>query len=396
MDGLVNTDRTPHPSLSEIKEVYAPVDVQASGEGEYTIINRYDFLSLDALTCRVEEKRNGQKVKEQSLDIRNIPARGKKTFKIAVQKDGYTTLDFLFENNEGELVAKRQAIVSTQYPLSEKGEGEVRICTRGENVCIQTPKYTAYVNHRGLLSSLEKEGEWLGSPMEFCLTRNYIDNDLPFVADWQRMQLKESFAYPDSIDVQKDKVVVKGKIVANIIEPLYEYTLTYIPTPNFLTISVQAKKMEWVTHVPRFGLKFSLAKRFDKVEYFGRGEGEAYVDRLASCPVGLYEKKREDMNFIYQKPQDSGSRCGCRMVKLKGKQTICVESGQDFAFTATPYDVDDYPRHDYQMKDMGKNLLFVDYKMAGVGSGACGDPLYEKYRVTDEDISLEFSIILNR
>ena len=35
----------------------------------------------------------------------------------------------------------------------------------------------------------------------------------------------------------------------------------------------------------------------------------------------------------------------------------------------------------------------VDYKVSGIGSGSCGPQLLEKYRMQDENVKFEFSIV---
>ena len=76
-DGLVDTDRTPHPSLLEVAEVYAPAAVERTEEG-FFVRNRRDFLSLDDLACTCTLRKNGEAVQTYSVDVTGIPARAAK------------------------------------------------------------------------------------------------------------------------------------------------------------------------------------------------------------------------------------------------------------------------------------------------------------------------------
>ena len=104
------------------------------------------------------------------------------------------------------------------------------------------------------------------------------------------------------------------------------------------------------------------------------------------------------MNFVYLKPQDSGERCDSRMAELSdGKVSVRFQSEKDFCFQATPFDICDYKKHDFEMDcHTGKTMFFLDYKTTGVGSAACGAPLPERYEVKDEAIGMDFDIVFKK
>lgn len=52
MDGLCFSNHTPTPGLTEYKKAIEPVQVLGLKGHDLTIINRYDFLTLDHLNCR--------------------------------------------------------------------------------------------------------------------------------------------------------------------------------------------------------------------------------------------------------------------------------------------------------------------------------------------------------
>ncbi len=396
VDGLVDTDRRLHPSAQELKQVYAPVDVWEEENG-FTLVNRYDFLPLDGLRCTVCLCCNGKRIKEFPLDLSGIGARGQKTFPMpASERKEYETLDFDFVNAKGESVARRQIVLSDRYPLCAQGKGKVFVEKAGENVQIETPRFSGLIDRTGMLSSLKRAGkEWMKAPAVFSLYRAPIDNDLPLLEEWKSERLEFVRPYATEISVAGNKIFVTGKIVADIVEPLYDYTIEYTVHAQKIDVCCKATRREWVRSVARFGMKFVLDGGLTNVEYFGRGEGEAYIDRLSDCPVGLYRNTVKDMNFAYIKAQDSGSRCGCRNVSLSGGgNTFTAESARDFCFTASPFDVCDYKTHPFEMDtNTGKTVLHIDRKVTGVGSAACGAPLQDIYRVTESAVELDFSIV---
>lgn len=396
VDGLMDTDRRPHPSAFELKEVYAPVDVQ-EGNGVFTIINRYDFLPLDGLQCDAFIECNGVKIKDIPVDISGIVARGEKSFPLpSVTSLGYHTLNFIFSDLNGEQVARRQIFLGGQYLMHEDGGDNTQISHIGENIEIKAAKYIATIDRNGMISSLKVSGkELLKENTSFSLFRAPIDNDLPFIEEWKRTRLQFARTYATGVFVHDNQIIVQGKIVADIVEPLFDFETTYTIFSDKIRVSCIAIRGKWYSTVARFGMKFVLDGTFCQVKYFGRGPGEAYIDRLLSCPVGLYQSSVDKLSFNYVKAQDNGSRCGCRNVTLfDDKNEFIVESEQDFCFTASPFDIQDYKTHSFEMdKNTGKTVLNVDAKMTGVGSAACGAPLNKKYEVNDEKLELNFDIV---
>lgn len=395
VDGLVDTDRRCHPSLYEVGQVYAPVDVKRTADG-FLIENRYDFLPLDGIQCFARLEKNGKVVEERSYDLSGTKARKSKSFKENfAEKSGYSTVIFDFYN-QTDKIATRQIILSDDYP-TEKLRGTARLNKSDHEVSARGERYSAVVGEDGMLRSLKGREELLVCPVNFALFRAPIDNDIPYLEEWQRLRLNYIRSSVDDIKTDGNKVMVKGKIVADIIEPLYDYELCYEFSGNGIGVRLQAVKRAWVTNVARFGFKITLKKEYEKCEYFARGGIENYPDRKQGLPVSLYNQRVWDMGFAYLKPQDNGERCDARSVSLladKGK--ISVQSKSDFCFQATPFDIADYKRHPFEMQgESDKTVLFIDYKTTGVGSAACGSNIPIEFEVRDEVIDFVFDIVLD-
>ena len=361
------------------------------------MINRYDFIPLDKISLKCRYEINGKTEKTEEYSLLGIKPKESREFKINFKKSGYSAIIFEFFS-ESEKVATRQILLSDDYPVKEKtGEADVK---REKRTFVARGKgYKATVGKDGMIESVKLGGgdeEIMVAPMNFSLYREPIDNDLPYLEEWQRLRLAFVRSHADEITCDGNKVFVKGKIVADIVEPLYDFELRYEFCDDAIGVSMTAKKREWVTNPARFGLKFTLPEKFDECEYFGRGDVENYPDRKFGLAVSHYKNKVSEMNFIYLKPQDCGERCDCRKVSLFSQdKAFSVVSGKDFCFQATPYDIGDYRKHDYMMeKNTGKTMLFLDAKTTGVGSAACGAPLAERYEVRDDEIKMSFDIVL--
>ena len=69
MDGLCSSTHSPLPGLVEYKKAIEPVQTLAVDGDRVTVVNRYDFVSLQHLVCRwrvVDPRSNG---KPRQVDI---------------------------------------------------------------------------------------------------------------------------------------------------------------------------------------------------------------------------------------------------------------------------------------------------------------------------------------
>ena len=81
---------------------------------------------------------------------------------------------------------------------------------------------------------------------------------------------------------------------------------------NFTPADIKAE-------VPRIGLRLRVPAEMNRVEYFGRGPEENYIDRKAGSSVDLYQTTAEAMYHPYVRPQENGHRTDTRWVIIAGK-----------------------------------------------------------------------------
>ena len=83
MDGIVYPDRTPQPDFFELRKVYSPVRLDLERHGlspgaqslGVTVMNRFDFRSLDGMSLRYELLRNRTRIASGELPL-STPAQG--------------------------------------------------------------------------------------------------------------------------------------------------------------------------------------------------------------------------------------------------------------------------------------------------------------------------------
>jgi beta-galactosidase len=71
-----------------------------------------------------------------------------------------------------------------------------------------------------------------------------------------------------------------------------------------------------IKEMVRFGTRMALDGRYRRVQWYGKGPQECYVDRQSGACVGRYELDADDLAFDYLNPQESGNRTGIRRVSF--------------------------------------------------------------------------------
>ena len=96
--------------------------------------------------------------------------------------------------------------------------------------------------------------------------------------------------------------------------------LTYVLTPEgrlvvtqALKVDTSAEKKPWL---PRFGMQLVMPGEYDRIEYYGRGPGENYVDRNNGDFLGRYAQTVASQYWPYIRPQESGNKTDVRWWKV--------------------------------------------------------------------------------
>lgn len=405
VDGLVDTDRKfIHSALKEAKEVYAPVDVEYEN-GKYIIKNRYDFISLDDIKCKVVFEVDGVKVQSKAVNVKNIPARKSKKVKITPSGSlsGYVTANFYFTKNGFE-IAKRQVVLSDVYELDLSSDTNGVSITKYENKTIVKTAGVVYeIDRNGMISSINDGKELLKTPVKILTQRALLDNDVwykrihdnaPFSKHVKNTKYR---AY--NVEVDGNKVITHGSLMMDMLEWKLDVVITYSFYNGRVNIDLKATQTTNVLPdiMTRLGFEFNLNNDndFKRVNYFGRGENECYEDKKLLATISNYDKKIKDMFIYYVKPQESGSHVDSRKVTLYGdNRAITAFSNKNFSFSVQPCVVDEYPTHRHEMKKLKGTVLNVDYRMRGVGSHSCGPDVLDKYKILEEEINFNFNLLI--
>ena len=274
------------------------------------------------------------------------------------------------------------------------------------NVKLGNTEYN-FNRRTGMFDSIKVQGtEILKKPLSFNFMRAPTDND-PMRGEWFGAHLHdfETKVYGSRIERSPDgktvKIIVDQGFVWSVHQPFMYGTVTYTlrslslskgpaACPS-ISIEFHFTATRRIFILPRIGLRLFLDKSFDKVEYYGYGPTESYIDKHQATYAGIFTSKVSDQYEPYIKPQENSSHYGCRYVRVKGKNVDLVCTGTNpqtqnqkyISFNASQYTQEELwsKRHNWELEKSPYTVLCLDYQMKGVGSNSCGPALYQKYRI---------------
>ncbi len=416
LNGLVDADRTPHPALFEVKDVYQNVafEVQDSTKYEFKVINRFFFTNLKEFDVNYEILKNGASIKTGTLDEFDVKSQDSAVFRIE-------NLDIPLDNNEyfvnfyvqtkteenlipkGHIVAKQQFQLRTNEKnhLAEVTEklDKLKVKNTSDNITVSNKMLNVEFNkNKGALSSYVFNGiELIEQGPKINFWRAPTDNDFGNQLQKRGQIWKEASENQKIISVEvlnKSKESVEVELMYNIaaVNSTYKVLYTVYTDGSILVANhFEYGGKEDIAEMPRFGNNLILPVEYDNVEWYGRGPHENYWDRKESAFVGIYDAKVKDLYFPYARPQENGYRTENRWIKLTNEhgEGLKFQGMPLISFSAHYNYISDFDpgeekqqRHTIDIKPRELISLNIDFKQTGVGGdNSWGARTHEKYRL---------------
>ncbi|WP_208027131.1 glycoside hydrolase family 2 TIM barrel-domain containing protein [Rhabdothermincola sediminis] len=392
-DGLVGPDGTPHPALTELAYLAAPVRVRASKAdlraGRVTVENRQWFRDLSWLRAVWEVTVDGRVVDQGELELPEIPPRSSVTVAVPIEplelhpgEEAHLTVRALTRQDEpwapaGHLVAWDQLTLPVAGPRHQlPGPPPTPLDTEA-----------SIDPESGALESLVVDG-WavLASPVTVTMWRSPTDNDgLKLLRDrtdgWTDESAKPLTRW---LDWQLDTGAVVGTAVQH----------THRRSDGAIVLEGRVEVPEPFDDLPRIGLTFMTAPGFERLRWFGLGPHETYPDRQASAVVSRWESTVADQLVPYLVPQEHGLHLGTRWMALeqvpggedpRGEAVglLVVATGELFGFSASHHHADDLwrARHLVELRPRAETVVHLDVAHRGLGTLSCGPDTSPRYRV---------------
>jgi len=429
-DGLVASDRTPHPGLYEVKKVYQDIRFSAAqpATGRLTVRNGFSFNTLDNYNFRWELLRNGVVAKTGSFAVGKLGPRQQKEVRLALPArkpeagTEYVLNVFAQTKTAAPLLPAGHEVAREQYALTPAGTyfaaapapaGTLEIKRDGDKLSWTAGEVRGEFNTRqGRLTDYRRGEQRLpGSFPEPYFWRAPTDNDFgnempQRLGVWrtahanrpvQRVTVGEQSAAGLPITVEY--------LLADLGVP---YTVAYLVQPDGavrVTASIDLKDKP-LPEMPRFGMRFDVPQRFDQLRYYGRGPQENYADRNTAALLGTYQDSvRRTFPGTYIRPQEYGYHTDVRWLTLTdatGRGLRVEGAGQPLSFSANPFSAEDLDpgltkkqQHPTDLPVRGRTFVHLDLTQRGVGGdNSWGALPHDQYRLLAKQYSYSYTLRL--
>ena len=435
-NGIIAPDRRLNPHAYEIQYYHQNVWIQDfdAKEGSFYVYNENFFKNIDDLSLTATIYANGVKVSSVAInDTKGIAPQATKKIK---NEDLRNTIAEAEQQHAGEEIAVNFAFVSDgKEPLVDKGQVMARqqfVVSDYQFDKIDTPKSgnieieetNSYVK-----VSAERMTVTIGKKTGMI---DYLDIDQEPVLKFRKSIKPEFWRAPTDNDygasLQKemkvwknpamnlksfDKQVLKDSVVLTALFDMpdvkAQLTLRYrinAAGEVAVTEKMVTDKDAKVADLFRYGMELQMPASFSKLEYYGRGPEENYIDRHSSAFIGKYESNVKDEYYPYVRPQESGNHTDIRTFSILNPTTgkgITFEGYAPMECSAIPYAIEDLDagmekEHEWGQHSgdlIAKGLVQVHIQQRQYGLGCIDSWMskpMEKYRMHYGDREFKFVI----
>ena len=306
-----------------------------------------------------------------------------------------------------------QAVASASKKAKVQQAGNIEVEETNSYVKVSAERMSVTIGKKtGMIDYLDVDGEPMLKFRESMTPefwRAPTDNDYGASLQkkmrvWKNPQMNlKSFDKSES----KDSVVLTAQF--EMPEVKAQLMLRYrinaageVAVTQQMTTDKEAK----VADLFRYGMQLQMPASFSKLEYYGRGPEENYIDRHSSAFIGKYEANVKDEYYPYVRPQESGNHTDIRYFSIFNPATgkgISFEGYAPMECSAIPYLVEDldagiekehaWGQHSGDLVEKGLVQLHIQQRQFGLGCiDSWGSSPMEKYRMHYQDRCFRFVI----
>jgi len=392
MNGLVASDREPHPGLHALKYVHRNIHVRAVDveKGGFFIKNWFDFSNIkDVMEGTWSLVANGKEVGSGTIPPLDVEPHAEKAFTLDLPKlslpqgsEVFLNLSFTAKKGYSPLVPEGHELAWEQFAYRKAGpvvvsdqklpgvglkESAGAIELGGKGFQVRFDRKT------GTLTSYRQGGTELverGFIPEFY--RALTDNDRPSHKKFSNPKYAEAGWKIQSCKAERkasDAVLVT--VLATLPGSLGSVRVDYcVYGDGGMEVTYGYSPVLGKKGPLRVGLEMVLPPGMDQVEYYGRGPEPTYIDR-AFERIGIYRNTVDGMWVDYSEPQENGNRQDVRWVVLRNDDGSgwLFGGAPTLAFAARHYSRDEIlkAKHSFQMERSDGVYLNMDQIQSGVG-----------------------------
>ncbi len=420
-NGLVSSDRRPHPHAFEVRKVYQPVRIEMPEPGLLRLKNRRAFTDLSDLEGSWEIHADGEPVATGSLPRLTVPPGESRDVRLDLPEGDGTGRERLVTvrfhtRDDAPLLPRGHEAAREQFalpgyapaagearapaPTVRESEGAVEIGGAGFTV--------RFDPELGVMTDLRLgETTLVGRGPVPNFWRAPTDNDYGYSQPlrsgvWRRAgrppaRQLESF----EVDRGETTVRITSRFRIRSVGAAYRLEHEIFPDGTVSVVAALSEVDEDLPEIPRFGVLLSLPGALDRVSWYGRGPFENYWDRRTAALVGRYHRPVREMAHAYARPQETGNRTDTRWVALtpgEGGPGLLVVGLPTVDFSALPHRISDLDggdtkgrRHAIDLVPRNEVTLLVDHRQQGVGGDdSWGATPRHPYTIQPGDLEYRF------
>ena len=395
-DGMVFHNRELKAGSLEVKHAYQGMECLINGN-ELIIENRYDFTNLSEYRFRYEINVDGNLTKEMDMTL-DIEPHNKKSIIIDIpdicELGAYIDC-YLYDKN-GKCKASTQIELKTEKKVPEFNTKQSDVIEDQSFIVFNGSDYE-YRFSKGLgtfVSIIRNGKERITSPIRLTAWRAPTDNDRyikqkwGWYNTWEGENLNRQFEFVYDVKLNGSTVFVSGALAGVSRTPFFTYLAKYfVNSDGKIKVMLEGRVKDDCVWLPRLGFEIKIPYNKDKFKYFGMGPQESYCDMCRAARMDWFESSADSEYVPYIMPQEHGNHTKTKMLSIKNGLTFEAETEFDINVAHYTSDVLEEASHWNKLKKDNDTTIRIDYKNSGIGSGACGPQLSEKYRLNEKDIN---------
>lgn len=404
-NGLVRPDRTPNPSLLEVKKVYQRIETVRAGEapGVLKLTNGFDHQGLDGLEAAWMLEVDGEAVKRGVAELPEIAAGESGKLKLPVVappalpgQEAMLTVRYRLRE-DAPWAEAGHVVAWDQIPVEPAGvpynhlepTDHANLEESAEAYTLAAGETMARIDRRtGMLTSLVFDGdELLLSPMKPTYWRPPTDNDRGNKMErrqgaWKKVAESRQLA---ACEISKDDDTTAIVSRYEALNGKFKESLIYILNPaGRLSIAHWVSSDKSLPYFPRVGLTTEVSKSLSTATWYGRGPHENYWDRKAGAAVARHSAPSDSLAHTYVRPQENGLRSDVRWLALTSEtdRGLIVTGDSDFQFSVRPYATEQLEKamHPHEITPGEHLTLHIDHRQMGVaGDNSWGARPHAQY-----------------
>jgi len=424
-DGLIASDKTPHPAMVEMKKAYQPLYFALVSEKPLTVkvISHYQFLS-DEVIGRWDLVQNDTVLASGCLNIDAQKPGTEADYAIPAEVPAgecFLNLSFTLKkaNNWAEAgfeIAADQFVLNEGLAVEEPEiEGkEIKVCKDDLDLYVVGDDFEIEFDllHGEMTRWVDGGREYLTMPLKQNFWHAPTDNDTGFGNGATRKWLGRGLDRLVARNIEEPVIAEDaGKVAitfhqrwgANPNPVVLDTVMTYtVYADGKVDVEVSYKELPYPKGKdafwwPRLGVTMGVNPTCENVLWHGRGPEENYVDRCWASNIGWYEAHVQDMHTSYARMQENGARTDTRTLTVANQRGTGVKfTAVSAPFTFTTHDYTDAActkaNHEYQLERVESTVVDIDLAQTGLGSSSCGPEAMEKYKLylKDKELSWKF------